>query len=271
MAERTEISWAHSTFNPWIGCTKVSPGCDHCYAATLMDDRYGRVKWGPGEARSRTKTWGEPVRWNKLAAASGEPWRVFCASLADVFDNEVDPAWRLELGHLIWQTPALTWMLLTKRIGRVDAVLRDFNWTHFPKNVWLGITVVNQEEADRDIPKLLKARAAVRWLSCEPLLGPISFEGRWVDHKDPAMHENWLEALDWVIVGGESGKGARPMDPQWALDLRDQCAATGTAFHFKQWGGVRPKDGGHLLDGVEHRAFPQQSSTGGGSTQEKTC
>jgi hypothetical protein len=97
--ERTEISWAHSTFNPWIGCTRVSPGCDNCYAATLMDDRYGRVKWGAGEARSRTKTWDQPKRWNKLAAASGKPWRVFCASLADVFDNEVPDEWRTTCGR----------------------------------------------------------------------------------------------------------------------------------------------------------------------------
>jgi protein gp37 len=152
MAETTEISWAHSTFNPWIGCTKVSPGCDNCYAATLMDDRYGRVKWGAGEARSARRRGTSRSRWNRKAAASGKPWRVFCASLADVFDNEVPDEWRTDLWALIAATPHLTWMLLTKRIGNVTYPM--------PHNVWLGITVVNQEEADRDIPKLLKRRRA---------------------------------------------------------------------------------------------------------------
>lgn len=242
MAETTEISWAHSTFNPWIGCTKVSPGCDNCYAKTLMDDRYGRVKWGAGEARSLTKTWGEPRRWNRLAQASGQPWRVFCASLADVFDNEVSEDWRADLWNLILTTPALTWMLLTKRIGNAKP---PGVMTHFPPNVWLGITVVNQEEAKRDIAKLLDAPARVRWLSCEPLLGPLNLRGPMA-----------TGLLDWVIVGGESGKAARPMAPEWARDIRDQCAAAGVPFHFKQWGGVKPKSNGHLLDGAEHRAFP---------------
>ena len=242
MAEVTEISWAHSTFNPWIGCTKVSPGCDHCYAATLMDDRYGRVKWGAGQARSLTSesNWKQVRRWNTKAQESGQTHRVFCASLADVFDNEVNPEWRADLWNLILTTPALTWMLLTKRIGNAKP---PGAMTRYPDNVWLGITVVNQEEADRDVPKLLDQGAAVRWLSCEPLLGPIDF--KW-----PA------QAMDWVIVGGESGKDARPMDPDWARSIRDQCEHHAIPFHFKQWGGAKPKTNGHMLDGREHRAFP---------------
>jgi protein gp37 len=233
MAETTDISWAHSTFNPWIGCTRVSPGCDNCYAATLMQDRYQRVKWGAGEARSRTKTWDQPRRWNKQAAASGKPWRVFCASLADVFDNEVPGAWRADLFDLIEATPALTWMVLTKRIGNVGAMA-------MPDNVWLGSTVVNQEEADRDIPKLLRIRAPVRFLSCEPLLGPLNLCA-------------YLRELQWVIVGGESGAGARPMDPEWPVSIRDQCEGFKVPFHFKQWGprGIRAE-----LHGREHFAFP---------------
>lgn len=264
MAEKTEISWAHSTFNPWIGCTRVSPGCDHCYAAALMDERYGRVKWGAGEPRQRTKTWGEPVRWNRLAAASGKPWRVFCASLADVFDNEVPDEWRQDLWDLITCTPSLTWMLLTKRIGNVrkmTPVWEEFGW---PDNVWLGITVVNQAEADRDIHKLLEVPAAVRWLSCEPLLEPINF--RWaswlsIRGRERTDHLDGLRMLDWVIVGGESGAHARPLRPHWVADIRDQCKEAGVPFHFKQWGGRTPKANGHLLDGREHREFP----TDGGS------
>jgi protein gp37 len=242
MAEHTEISWADSTFNPWIGCTRVSPGCDRCYAATLMDDRYGRVKWGSGEARQRTKTWDQPRRWNRLAVASGKPWRVFCASLADVFDNEVPDEWRDDLWTLIRETPALTWMLLTKRVGNIPGRLpsdwRSENYSH----VWLGITAVNQVELDRDWPKLATIGTALRWLSLEPLLGPISLERIW-----------WP---DWVIVGGESGPGARTMQANWVRGLRDECAAREIPFHFKQWGGARPKSSGHLLDGHEHRAFP---------------
>lgn len=253
MAETTDISWAHSTFNPWIGCTRVSPGCDHCYAATLMQDRYGRVKWGAGEARSRTKTWGQPLAWNRKAAASGKPWRVFCASLADVFDNEVDPTWRVDLLALIEETPALTWLVLTKRIGNVKETL-------LPRNVWLGITVVNQEEANRDIPKLLDVDASKRWLSMEPLLGPVSF--RWapwrpLSRERDTDHLDGLRMLDWVVVGGESGAAARPLHPDLVRTIRDQCAEAGVPFHFKQWGGAKPKANGHLLDGAEYRAFPE--------------
>lgn len=260
MAEVTTISWAHATFNPWIGCTKVSPGCDHCYAERDWDHRYGRVKWGPGEARSRTKTWGEPRRWNRLAAASGKPWRVFCASLADVFDNEAPEAWRTDLWALIEDTPALTWMLLTKRIGRWAGSVPDRWLDQFPPNVWLGITVVNQEEADRDIPKLLKVPARVRWLSMEPLLGPVDLRDPPNDIGEPRysyLDEDLDARIGWAIVGGESGRGARPMDPAWARSIRDQCAYHGVPFHFKQWGGLlRPTETGHRLDGVVHRAFP---------------
>ncbi len=248
MAETTEISWATSTFNPWIGCTKVSPGCDNCYAKTLMDDRYGRVRWGAGEARVRTKTWDQPRRWNRLAAGDRAPWRVFCGSLCDVFDNEVPDDWREDLFDLIVATPALTWMLLTKRIGNVKR--------HMPANVWLGTTVVNQEEADRDIPKLLQVPARVRFLSCEPLLESLDL-APFMDRGAEYYGQREFEAIDWVIVGGESGANARAMDPEWARSIRDQCAAAGTSFFFKQWGGARPKSNGHLLDGREYREFPK--------------
>jgi protein gp37 len=250
MAETTEISWAHSTFNPWIGCTKVSPGCDHCYAERDMAIRRGRVEWGAGAARSRTSEayWKQPLTWDRKAKASGQPWRVFCASLADVFDNEVPDQWRADLWALIAATPNLTWMLLTKRIGNVTYPM--------PHNVWLGITVVNQEEAQRDIPKLLRADAGLRWLSCEPLLGPLDLEPFFDRGAAADNGRREFDVVDWVIVGGESGPHARPMYEAWSRSIRDQCANYGVPFHFKQWGGVRPKDGGHLLEGREHRAFP---------------
>jgi protein gp37 len=225
MAAETKIEWAHSTFNGWIGCTKVSPGCDHCYAETLATQRLG-IAWGAGAARRRTveNNWREPIKWDRKAAAAGVRRRVFCSSLADVFDNEVPVEWRRDLGVLIDRTPNLDWLLLTKRIGNAAEMLADMFGGRVPANVWLGATVVNQAEADRDVPKLLATPAAKRFLSMEPLLGRVAF-----DPCDLAM-------LDWVIVGGESGPQARPMHPDWARDVRDQCSIAGVPFLFKQWG-----------------------------------
>jgi protein gp37 len=252
MAENTKIEWAHHTFNPWIGCTKVGPGCDHCYAEADFDKRRHVVQWGAGQPRKLTadSTWAMPLRWNKEAERLGVRYRVFCASLADVFDNEVPPEWRASLIDLIAETPHLDWLLLTKRIGNahqmlIDATNHAAGWTALP-NVWLGATICNQEEADRDIPKLLRVPAAKRFLSMEPLLGPVDLvkskalrsmcktcadgksQGCVLDQPGPFV--------DWVIVGGESGHGARPMHPDWARSLRDQCQAAGVPFLFKQWG-----------------------------------
>lgn len=261
MAENSAIEWTDHTFNPWIGCTKVSRaatgggGCDGCYAEVSTPARVLRAKgletWGPGAPRQRTKTWGDPVRWNKshdaFYAAHGRRQRVFCASLADVFDNEVPLAWRADLLDLIAQTPNLDWLLLTKRIGNAKTMMADAlhlvpeanrDGMIWPlPNVWLGATVVNQEEVDRDVPKLLATPARVRFLSMEPLLGPVEFSN--VSRRADAVRmlgRRALEGIDWVIVGGESGPGARPMHPDWARSLRDQCAATGVPFLFKQWG-----------------------------------
>jgi protein gp37 len=279
MAENSKIEWTDHTFNPWIGCTKVGPGCDHCYAERREDKRLHRVQWGPGQPRQRTKTWGDPVRWNKqheaFFAEHGRRQRVFCASLADVFDNEVDPAWRAELFALIASTPNLDWLLLTKRIGNVAKMIEapGMQKCGLPPNVWLGATVVNQVEADRDVSKLLAVPARVRFLSIEPMLGLINLldlpaspkvwphkhhlgeniECRrhmdalrgivgWVGGVDPheAPDEEGLPRLHWVICGGESGPGARAMHPDWARSLRDQCAAAGVPFLFKQWGEFLP-------------------------------
>ena len=253
MAENTKIEWAHHTFNPWIGCTKVGPGCDHCYAEADFDKRRHVVKWGAGQPRKRTapSTWALPVRWNAEAERLGVRYRVFCASLADVFDNEVPAEWRVDLFDLIDQTPNLDWLLVTKRIGNVRQMIPDRWSVAMPKNLWLGITVVNQAEADRDIPKLLTLKVAVRFLSMEPLLGPVSL--RWLPAwpenapyiaQNPSGFTNHLDGLrriNWVIVGGESGPNARAMHPDWARSLRDQCAAAGVPFLFKQWGEWSPR------------------------------
>lgn len=239
MSANTKIEWADHTFNPWIGCTKVGPGCDNCYAKADFDDRKHRVTWGAGQARSRTKTWGDPEKWNKqhlsFGIEHGRKQRVFCSSLADVFDNEVDPQWRRELFDLICDTPFLDWLLLTKRIGNAGGMLPwmlDGKQRGLPyQNVWIGATICNQEEADRDVPKLLAVPAANRFLSIEPLLGPV----------DLGFDLPWRTPhVDWVIVGGESGPNARPMHPDWVRSLRDQCQAAGVPFLFKQWGEFLP-------------------------------
>lgn len=273
MAENTKIEWAHHTFNGWIGCTKVGPGCDNCYAADLSKARLG-VPWGPGEPRRHTaaSTWKQPRRWNSKAAKLGIRYRVFCASLADVFDNEVPAEWRADLFQLIRETPHLDWLLVTKRIGNAPKMAEAAGG--FPSNVWLGATIVNQAEADRDIPKLLAVQGPrFRFLSMEPLLGPVSLEEAW--HGESALSSEcwgqcgWCKAghpplyncqrgrqegghwfdhptgrsgLDWIIVGGESGPKARPMHPDWARSLRDQCEAAGVPFLFKQWGEYAASD-----------------------------
>lgn len=228
MTENSKIEWTDHTFNPWMGCTKVGPGCDNCYAESMMDHRYHRVRWGAGQPRKRTSeaNWRKPVTWNRKAEDGPRP-RVFCASLADVFDNEVPDAWRSDLWRLIQQTPNLDWLLLTKRIGNAHRMLPAF-MKPWP-NLWLGATVVNQEEADRDIPKLLAVPAAVRFLSCEPLLGPIDLEK--IGVADDVRN---IYPLNWLICGGESGPKARPMEFSWALDIRYQCRAAGVPFFMKQ-------------------------------------
>lgn len=283
MSTTTNIEWCDSTFNPWIGCTKVSPACDDCYAARSTPARALGVQWGAGQPRRRTSddNWKLPERWQREAAAfhaeHGRRRRVFCASLADVFDNEVPTAWRVDLLRLIEATPDVDWLLLTKRIGNVDRLLDEaahlmpevMKWP-LP-NVWLGATVVNQAEADRDIPKLLAVPARVRFLSIEPMLGPIDLReiplfGSGHHELDPIVLANVLQraeaypplpSVDWVICGGESGPKARPMHPDWARSLRDQCAAAGVPFLFKQWGEWIPGESEASADGYRI-AYPDE-------------
>ena len=257
MAENSKIEWTDHTFNPWRGCTKVSPACDLCYAET-MSKRNPAVLgvWGKYGTRAiaAESYWKLPEQWNRKAEKEGVRKRVFCASLADVFEgNDTMPesAWpdvyraRYRLFDLIQATPHLDWLLLTKRPELVTSTLSDQGiygtLSKVMPNVWIGTTVENQKYADERIPHLLKIPAKVRFLSIEPLLGPIDFYKTsevWPpDVNHPWRNEPILHGIHWVIVGGESGgQKARPMDPAWVRSLRDQCVSAGVPFHFKQWG-----------------------------------
>lgn len=296
--ENSKIEWCKHTFNPWEGCAKVSPGCKNCYANSQHQLHHSSLKsqqgtcWGvnaPRLAKSEDN-WKKPLKWNRAAAASGQRLRVFCASMADVFEAQspvsaaytgqtaevptgggrtrtvrfVDiAAERLRLLRLIYDTPHLDWLLLTKRPENITLALgaahnllepgtdEDFAFSSWlyrwavgypPANVWLGTSVENQEQADIRVPQLLAAPAALRFLSCEPLLGPVDL-GRYLCGCRTCLPtgtgtdaEGWPAHINWVIVGGESGHGARPMHPGWVRAIRQQCEDQGTAFLLKQWG-----------------------------------
>lgn len=251
MGQYSTIEWTTHTFNPWWGCVRVSPGCEHCYAETLAK-RWGHAVWGPAKTTSRRMMsdayWQQPIKWNEAAERSGERARVFCASMADVFEEHPDleaPRWRL--WDLIEATPWLDWLLLTKRPENVLA--NTARWAPYsangkwPDNIWMGASAEDQRRLDERIEHLQRIPAKVRFLSCEPLLSRIALPS------DAGVH--------WVIVGGESGAHARPMNPDWARDLRDQCQTAGVAFFFKQWGGIHKAVAGRLLDGREWNEVPQ--------------
>jgi protein gp37 len=350
MAENSKIEWCDHTFNPWTGCTKVSPGCANCYAES-WSKRSGIVTWGKGQPRRRTSegNWKQPLKWNHDAAREWQSWtaaveagadagkmprrpRVFCSSLADWLDDEVPIEWLIDLLELIRTTPNLDWLLLTKRpqnwskrlAGATVRMLRNIGeksdeytdeaycfiaqWLRrkvLHDNVWIGTTVEDQQRADERIPLLLEIPAKVRFLSCEPLLSFTDIQQVGDDNLTiywplvgKAISDGMNEPLnlkyggiDWVIAGGESGPGARPMHPEWARALRDQCASAGVPFLFKQWGEWEPyqqgnlsymerfketrilgngpgatgwpmylvgkKAAGRILDDVEHNGFPQ--------------
>lgn len=276
--KNSKIEWTDHTFNPWIGCVKVSAGCAHCYAEAMMDHRYHRAQWGPQGTRVRTSAqmWRQPLRWDAMrwaecadcgwrgeAAEVGQrqgcprcggvaiAWtraRVFCASLADVFEERAElAAWRAELVELITRTSNLDWLLLTKRPENVMRLLDEAlyrwspaagalpgrgnganaaAWLAVNRHVWIGTSVENQEAAEKRLPVLKSIPARVRFVSCEPLLGAVDLRG--------------CEWLDWVIVGGESGPQARPMSARWARSLRDWAREHRVVFFFKQWGEWAP-------------------------------
>jgi protein gp37 len=247
MAENSKIEWTTHTFNPWIGCMKVSAGCDHCYAEGLAR-RYGWATWGQRKTattepsvgtRKRTSeaNWRKPLQWAKAARAAGERHRVFCASLADWLDNQAPQQWRIDLAALIDATPDLNWLLLTKRIENYGHLAP---WIKAPKNVWIGTTAEDQPNYDARWDTLSRIEATVRFISYEPAIGPLSTAARGYQP-------------DWIICGGESGSGARMMDPQWARDLRDECFEEGIAFFMKQMTGKKP-----IPDDLLVREFPRQ-------------
>lgn len=252
MAENSKIEWCDATFNPWVGCQKVSPGCTHCYAETLMTRKPAWANtWGPRGIRRKTSeaNWKKPLAWNRKAEQEGRRYKVFCGSLCDVFEDkwEVDP-WRADLFEfVIEETPNLDWLLLTKRPENVSDMV-PAHWRtvgKWPANVWIGTSVENQKYADERIPYLLRIPVRIRFLSIEPLLGPVDL-----------TYALGGSAVAWVIVGGESGPNARRMHPDWARTIRDQCLEAGVPFLFKQWGGRRHDSGGRLLDGREWNQYP---------------
>lgn len=251
MGQTTNITWTDHTFNPWWGCQRVSPGCENCYAET-MAKRWGHDIWGPAKTTERRlfgdAHWHEPIAWDLAAAEARTRKRVFCASMADVFEDHplVIPS-RYRLWSLIEQTPNLDWLLLTKRPENIAHMLPGGRWP----NVWLGTSAETQQYAEQRIPVLLehRERVPVLFVSAEPLLGSLDL--RW------CLEDCEGFIVNWVIVGGESGPRHRPLDLGWARTLRDQCQAAGTAFFFKQVGGRTHAEGGDLLDGREHKEFPQ--------------
>lgn len=264
MAENSGIAWTTHTFNPWIGCTKISPACDRCYAEEWAK-RYAKdVTWGkPGQHAKlrRTKTWKDPLAWNRRSQAqqtlfAGERPRVFCASLADIFDKDAPPEWRADLFGLVAATPYLDWLLLTKRPQNIKDMLPS-DWGDGWPNVWLGTTVENQEEANRRVPHLLQVPARVRFLSCEPLLGPVSL--RWLGEYDAARQ------IHWVIIGGESGSGFRPMSMEWVAGLRVQCRDANVPVFFKQDSSIKPGCKGRASPELwACKQFPRATPTEGG-------
>ncbi len=243
MGSTTKISWCDATFNPWVGCTKVSAGCANCYAERDMDIRRGFAKWGRGKPRRRTSqaNWRQPIKWDQEAAAAGVRRRVFCASLADVFDEELNDDWRVDLFHdIITETPHLDWLLLTKRPGVawrfMSGIALAYPERAWPlPNVWLGVSVENQATADERIPILLQIPAAVRWVSYEPAIGPVDFEC----FPSTGCPTEWLDkrpGIDWIVVGGESGPKARSFDVAWAHSTIAQCRTAGVSCFVKQLG-----------------------------------
>jgi protein gp37 len=256
VAENTAIEWCDHTFNPWTGCTKVSSGCAHCYAEVLSKRAPKTIGgWGKGVPRKRTSlaNWELPRKWNRAAEGASQRPRVFCASLADWLDDEVPLEWLKDLLVLIQETPHLDWLLLTKRPENFTRRIADVAtcwqsscelavWWEcgvFPLNVWLGTTVEDQPRAEERIPLLLSIPAKVRFLSCEPLLEPVDLALGDPKHRAASSYH---AEIHWVICGGESGHGARPMHPEDARSLRDQCQAAGVPFLFKQWGECQPCD-----------------------------
>lgn len=312
MADGTKIEWTDATWNPITGCSVVSPGCTNCYAMKLAGTRLKHhpsrdgltrdSKAGPvwtGDVRFNPDWLDQPLRWKK-------PRMIFVCAHGDLFAEGVKDEWLDQIFAVMALAPQHTFQVLTKRPER----MRDYltgrllehrfvaaqvqfkfpipspgRWPHMPlPNVWCGVSVEDQRRAEERIPILLDTRAAIRWISAEPLLGPVDLRAylpkcqQYCSHGCTALGDEECDKygakLDWIVAGGESGGGARPMHPDWARTLRDQCASAGVPFLFKQWGNHRPcsdatgpymlrvpkAEAGRMLDGIEHNGFPEARS-----------
>ncbi len=245
MGDSTEIAWTDSTFNPWWGCTKIAPGCDHCYAEAL-DRRWGGGHWGAGnKPRFMSDAyWKKPMQWNKKAERDGKRHKVFCGSMCDWADTNAPDGQRDRLWQVIRETPFLDWQLLTKRATNIKRFLPD-DWGEGFNNVWLGVSVEDQKYGLPRIQILRDIPAQIRFLSIEPLLEDLGYV--------------YFGGIHWVIVGGESGHHARPMETMWPYALLMQCRNQGVPFFFKQWGGKKDK-GGSLITGQHIKEWPSAST-----------
>lgn len=336
MAKRTKIEWCDATFNPWVGCTKISPACENCYAERDFGHRRHFAEWGPGKPRRKTSEayWKKPLRWNRKAEHEGTRLKVFCGSLCDIGDLEAPAEWFDETMNLVTNTPNLTWLFLSKRPETLKERLASFGKRYLPNtlpgcdaakglmpwplpNLWIGVTTENQKMADKRIPILLNTPAIGRFVSIEPILGEIDFNQWMIDDRHymaRCPRCDWIGSsrhcgsgdywpqdgcecpecgyecdnlpgdrkIDWVILGGETGPNARPLNPHWVRTIRDQCQRCEVPFFFKQWGEfeyqlrqgvcagmtyhdiqyyepifVGKQKAGCLLDGREHKEFPE--------------
>jgi protein gp37 len=242
VADGTAIEWTEATWNPVTGCSKVSPGCAHCYAETFAE-RWRGIPGHPYEQGFDLKLWpsrlNQPLRWTR-------PRMIFVNSMSDLFHEDIPVEFIARVFEVMARADHHTFQILTKRHGRLAEIASDLRW---PENVWMGVSIENRRFVDRaDV--LRRVPAAVRFISAEPLLGPLE-----------ALD---LSGIDWLIAGGESGPGHRPVKAEWIVDLRDRCLSEGVAFFFKQWGGIRSKAGGRMLDG---RTWNEMPATGVGVAQ----
>lgn len=240
---KTSIEWATDVWNPVTGCSKVSEGCRHCYAERVAGRFWGDRKFT--DVRVHPERLDQPLHWKK-------PRRVFVNSMSDLFHPVVDDDFIEDVFRVMARTPQHTYMVLTKRPEQMRAWFEGYDAVRPLPNVWLGVSVENQKAADERIPMLLGTPAAVRFVSCEPLLGPVKLV-KWLPGYDPTQHYELIErqlVIDWVIAGGESGTGARPMQLDWVRGLRDVCVQTQTPFFFKQWGEFHPEFLGRDFEAV---------------------
>lgn len=247
MATSSSIEWTEATWNPVVGCNVISPGCTNCYAMRMARrlEAMGQPKYsGTTRMSGGRPKWNGVVRVDEDSLKLPETWRtgrmIFVNSMSDLFHDEVPFEFVRRVFEAMAATPQHTYQILTKREERLEALAPELDWPH---NVWMGVSVENASYLHR-IEHLRRTKAAIKFLSLEPLLGPLE-----------AMN---LNGIDWVIAGGESGPGARPMDPSWVRSIRDQCLSADVAFHFKQWGGVNKKKSGRTLDGQTWDQFPTE-------------